>query len=77
MCMDELLEEILNEPTIPDIVNNGKIIAKQEFEQDGKTVRVTVYDFNSTLYASSYVDEECIFFDKLENVKKKFSKTEV
>ena len=70
---DEILEENLNEPTIPDIVNNGKIITKQEFEQDGNMVRVTVYDFNSALYASSYVNEECIFFDKLENVKQKFA----
>ena len=73
MSIDELLDEILNEPTISDIVNNGQIITRQEFEQAGKMVRVTVYDFNSTLYASSYVDEECIFFDKLENVRQKFS----
>jgi hypothetical protein len=71
MSIDELLEEILNADTIPDIVNYGKCIRKKDFvDEVGNEVEVAMYEYNSKTYISQYVNGECVMFDDIKNVSR-------
>lgn len=71
MGINELLDEILNEPTIPDIVNHGKCIRKKNYsDENGNEIEVAVYEYNGKTYVSQYINGQCVIFDDIKNVRK-------
>lgn len=71
MSFEELLDEILDADTIPDIVNYGKCIRHKKYtDENGNEVEVAVYEYNGKTYVSQYINGQCVMFDDIKNIQR-------